>query len=121
MWEKSTAMTFTTETCQETFKIQSGPLTCDSEQVLCLLKCKVCGEVPYVGEAKTKFRYRFNNYKNKHRPFRKDNRKVPQKLFHAYHCLDGQSGIEDWDFVISEQCETHAQLKERETFWRRSK
>ena len=113
----STATTFTTEACQETFKIQSGPLTCDSEKVLYLLKCKVCGEVPYVGKAKTKFRYRFNNYKSKHRAFRKGNRKVPQKLFHTHYCLDGHSGIEDWDFVIFEQCETHAQLKERETFW----
>ena len=26
----STATTFTTEACQETFKIQSSPLTCDS-------------------------------------------------------------------------------------------
>ena len=51
----STATTFTTEACQETFKIQSGPLTCVSEKVPYLLKCKVCGEVPYVGKAKTKF------------------------------------------------------------------
>ena len=107
----STATTFTTEACQETFKIQSGPLTCDSEKVLYLLKCKVCGEVPYVGKAKTKFRYRFNNYKSKHRAFRKGNQKVPQKLFHTHYFLDGHSGIEDWDFVIFEQCET--QLKER--------
>ena len=113
----STATTFTTEACQETFKIQSGPLTCDSEKVLYLLKCKICGEVPYVGKAKTKLRYRFNNYKSKHRAFRKGNRKVSQKLFHTHYCLDGHSGIEDWDFVIFEQCETHAQLKERETFW----
>ena len=32
------------------------------------------------------------------------------------YSLDGHSGIEDWDFVILAQCETHAQLKERETF-----
>ena len=45
MWEKnlvcysiSTATTFLTEAYQETFKIQSGPLTCDSEKVLYLLK-----------------------------------------------------------------------------------
>ena len=31
--------------------------------------------------------------------------------------FDGQSGIDDWDFVIFEQCETHKQLKERVTFW----
>ena len=70
----STATTFTTEACQETFKIQTGPLTCDSEKFLYLLKYKVCGEVPYVGKVKTKFRYRFNNYKSKHKAFRKSNR-----------------------------------------------
>ena len=113
-----TATTFTTEACQETFKIQTGPLTCDSEKVLYLLKCKVCGEVPYVGKAKTKFRYRFNNYKSKYRAFRKGNRKVPEKLFDTHYCLDGHSDIEDWEFSIFEQCETHAELKERETLWR---
>ena len=113
----STATTFTTEACQETFEIQSGSLTYDSEKVLYLIKCKICGEVPYVGKAKTKFRYRFNNYKSKHRAFRKGNWKVTQKLFHTHSCLDGYNGIEDWDFVIFEQCETHTQLKERETFW----
>ena len=90
--------------------------TCDSEKVLYLLKYKVCGEIPYVGKAKTKFCYRFNNYESKHRAFRKGNWKVSQRLFHAHYCVDGHSGIEDWDFVIFEQCKTHAQLKERETF-----
>ena len=60
-----TTTTFTTEACREIFKIQSGPLNCNSEKVLYLLKCKVCGEAPYVGKAKTRFRYRFNNYKSK--------------------------------------------------------
>ena len=82
-----------------------------------LLKFKVCGEGPYVGKGKTKFRYRFNNHKSKHRVFRRGNRKVTEKLFHAHYCLDGHTGIEDWDFVIFDQCKTHAQLKERETFW----
>ena len=52
----NTTATFTTEVCQETFKIQKGPLNCESEKVLYLLKCKVCGEVPYVGKTKIKFR-----------------------------------------------------------------
>ena len=68
-----TTTTFTTEACGEIFQIQSGPLNCNSEKVLYLLKCKVCGDTPYVGKAKTKFRYRFNNYKSKHRAFRKGN------------------------------------------------
>ena len=56
-----TTTTFTAEACGEVFKIQSGPSNCNSEKVLCLLKCKVCGEAYYVGKAKTKFRYRLNN------------------------------------------------------------
>ena len=91
----STTTTFTTEACQETFKIQKGPLNCDFQKVLYLLKCKVCGGVSYVGKAKTKFRYRFNNYKSKHRAFRKGNPMVPQKRFHAHYCLDGHSGTDD--------------------------
>ena len=42
----NTATTFTTEACQESFKIQSGPTTCDSKKVFYLSKCKVFGEVP---------------------------------------------------------------------------
>ena len=113
----STTTTFTIEACQETFKIQEGPLNCDSEKVLYLLKCKVCSEVPYVGKEKTHLRYRFNIYKSKHRAFTKGSHKVLQKRFYAHYCLYGHSGIDDWNFVIFEQCETHEQLKERETFW----
>ena len=71
-----TTTTFTREAYREVFKIQSGTLNCNSEKVLYLLKCKVCGEAPYVGKAKTKFRYRFINYKNKHRAVRKGNGKI---------------------------------------------
>ena len=88
-------------------------MNCDSKKVLYLLKWKVCGGVLYVGKSKTKFRYRFNNYKSKHRAFRKGNQKVPQKRFHAHYCLDGHSRIDDWVF---EQCETHEQSKEMEPF-----
>ena len=90
-----TTTTFITEACGEILKIQSGPLNCNSEKVLYLLKCKVCGEAPYVGKAKTKFRYKFNNYKSKQRVFRKGNRKIPQKHFQDHYCLDGHLGIGD--------------------------
>ena len=36
-----TTTTFITVACRKTSKIQSGPLNCDSEKVLYLLKCKV--------------------------------------------------------------------------------
>ena len=118
VWDSiSTTTAFITEDCEETFKIQSGSLTYGSKKVIYLLECKVWCEVPYIGKAKTKFHYRFNIYKSKHRAFRKGNQNVPQKLFCTHYCLDGHNGIEDWDFVIFEQCKTHAQLKERETYW----
>ena len=41
---------------------------------------------------------------------------MPQKRFHDHYCLDDHLGIDDWDFTLFEQCETHKQLKERETF-----
>ena len=53
--------TFTTKACGETFKIQSGILNCNSQKVVYLLKCRICGEACYVGKAKTKFRAKFNN------------------------------------------------------------
>ena len=83
------------EACGETFEIQNGTLNCNWEKILYFLKCKVCGEAPYVGKGKTKFRYRFNNYKGKHRAFGKRNQNIPKKLFHNHFCLDGHLGIDD--------------------------
>ena len=74
----STAETFSTETCQENFKIQSGPLSCD------LSRCETCGEAPFVSKINPKFRGKCNNYKSKHRALRKGNRKLLQKLFCTY-------------------------------------
>ena len=58
---------FTTKACDETFKIQSEILNGNSQKVAYFFKCKICGEAPYDGKAKTKFRARFNNYKSAHR------------------------------------------------------
>ena len=38
--------TFSTKACDETFKIQSGVLNCNSQKVVYLLKCRICGEAP---------------------------------------------------------------------------
>ena len=51
----STGTTFTTEACQETFKIQTDPLTCDSKEILYLLKCKVCENSPTLGKREPNF------------------------------------------------------------------
>ena len=80
-----TTTTFPTEACGEVFKIQRGPLNCNSEKVLYLFKCKVvCGEAPYLGKAKTKFRHSFNNYKSKPSAIelsRKETEKYPRNVF----------------------------------------
>ena len=47
--------TFTTKACSETFKIQRGILKCNSQKVVYLLKCKICGNASYIGKTKTKF------------------------------------------------------------------
>ena len=47
--------------------------------------------------------------KAKHRAFREGNGKMPQKHFHNHYCLDGHLGIDDWDFTLFEQYETHKQ------------
>ena len=50
-----TTETFITKTCGEVFKIQSGPLDSNSENVLYILTYKICDDTPYVGKTKTKF------------------------------------------------------------------
>ena len=85
-----TAITFTTKACGEVFKIQSGPLNCNSEKVRCLQRCKISDDTPYVGNAKTEFRLPFNNYKSKHQSFRKGKQNLPQKRFHSYYIQDCQ-------------------------------
>ena len=79
----------------EVFKIQSGPLNCNSEKVLYLLRCKICDDNPYIGKAKTKFRLRLINYKSKHRSFRKGKQNVPQKRFHSHYIQDCRRAIDN--------------------------
>ena len=64
--------TFTTKACGETCKIQSAILNCNSQKVAYLLRCRISGEAPYVGKAKTKFKAKFNNHKSAQRSYRKN-------------------------------------------------
>ena len=77
----------------------------------------MCGEAPYVGKTKNKLRYRFSNYKIKHRAFRKGNTKMPQKCVHDLYCLDIYLQIDDWDFTPFKQCATYKQIKQKKIFW----
>ena len=50
-----TATTLVTKTCGETFIIRSGPLNCNSEKVLYILKWKICGEALMLEKPKLSF------------------------------------------------------------------
>ena len=78
----TTTDTFMTKACVEVFKIQNGPLNCNLEKRLYLLRSKIYDTL-YAGKTEAKFRLRFNNYKSKHRPFQKGKKNVPQKSFHS--------------------------------------
>ena len=80
--------TFSTKVCRK-----CGVLNCNSEKVFYLLKCRICGEAPYLGKAKTKFRVRFNNYKSAHMSYRKC--KVSQQRFHEHYDQHSHNGIDD--------------------------
>ena len=77
------ADTFSSITTDETFKINKGPLNCNSKKVIHLSECKKCKN-PYVGKAQTKFRMRLNNYKSAHKSFKTKKRET-QKLFHGHY------------------------------------
>ena len=44
-------------------------------------------------------------------------RKVSQHRFHEHYGQHSHNRIDDRQFTLIEQCETHEELKERETFW----
>ena len=81
-----TTKTFTTKTDGKIFKIPSGPLNCNFEKFPYLLRYKICHDTSYVGKTKTKFHLWFNNYKSKHRSFRKGKQNELQNSFHS-HCV----------------------------------
>lgn len=62
-----------------------------------LLRCKICGNTPYVGN----FCLRFNIYTSKYRSFRKGKQHVPRRQFHSDYVQSGyvhsdcRKGIDD--------------------------
>ena len=90
------------------FNTLKGPLDCNSNHIIVhLLECKQCQyRFSYVGSAKTKFRYRINNYYSIHRKFRKKYAEkdlaiaikkfeLKRKLFHEHYCSESHQGIEN--------------------------
>ena len=87
-----TTKTFTTKPCGEVFKIPSGPLNCNLEKSSYLLRCKICDDTSYVGKTRKSHLW-FNNYKSKHRSFRKGKQNELQNSFHSHYLQDCRKGI----------------------------
>ena len=107
--------TFSPITTDETFKINKGPLNCNSKKVIYVSECKKYKN-PYVGKAQKKFRMRLNNYKSAHKSFKTKKRET-QKLFHGHYIQDDHEGKDDWQFTLIDQCTTNAKLMKREVYW----
>ena len=90
-----TTTTFTTETCGEIFKIQSGALNCNSEKVLYLANVKCVVRLHMLEKSKLSFDIGSITIKANIRAFRKGIRKIPQKHFYDHYCLDDHLGIDD--------------------------
>ena len=104
-----TRNTFTTKVCGEVFKIQSGPLNCNSEKVLYLLRCKICHDTPYLQLIIVKVNTDLSK--------RKTERTTEAFSFTIFKIAIDVLMI--GKYLYFEKCETHKQLKERETFLQR--
>ena len=103
---------FSPITAYETFKINKGPLNCNSKKVVYLSECKKCKN-PYVDKAQTKFRMRLNNYKIAHISLKIKKRET-LKLFHGHYIQDDHEGKDDWQFSLIDHYITNAELRKRE-------
>ena len=132
---------FSSHVNKENFTIEKGLLNCNSELVVYLISCKVCG-IQNVGSTKTKFRTRINNYKSVHRKVRtksfgeqsqnraratsrnnntnlqtKKETKYCQEKFHQHFCEVGHKGITDWEIILIDSANTETTLRKKELFW----
>ena len=86
---------FTSHTTKRSYNI-NYQLDCNSNNVVYLIICKVCGQ-QYVGSTSTKFRLRFNNHKSRLRAHsRKSNiDKESDKIIYKHFHGPGHHGLQD--------------------------
>ena len=109
-----TTNTITTKSCREVFKIQSGPLNCNSEKVLYFLRCKFVMTLHMLERLKQSSVFDLIIIKVNANLFEKESRMYHRGVFiHTVY----KTATADWEVTLFEKCETHKQLKKRETFW----
>ena len=80
------------ESLTQFYIIQSGILNCNSRKGVYFLKCRIFSEAFHVGNAKTKFKARFNNCKSGHTSYRK---KLSQQRLYEHYGQHSQNEIDD--------------------------
>lgn len=87
-------------------------LDCNSSNIVYMLKCNVC-EKKYVGQTTTKFRFRWNNYRNCARKAAQGEN-VPQSSFHEHFLGPDHNGFEkDCSIIIFDKTDAHSPVERR--------
>ena len=69
----------------------------------------------YVGSTATKFRLRYNNYKNCYHNH--SLKTVPQQSFHNHFSQQDHNGMEDWSIKLIDHADNDTLLRKQESYW----
>ena len=108
---------FTGHTTKRSYHI-NYQLDCNSNNVVYLITCKVCG-LRYVGSTSTKFRLRFNNHKSRLRAHsRKSNiDKESDDFVYKHFHGPGHHGLQDVSIQIIDKIHNNEKLVVKEGEW----
>ena len=87
-----------------------------TREIFDLLQYNVCDNISYVGKAKKRSISGLITLKV-NVGLLNENRMSHKKFFMQNYAQDCYTAIDDWEVILSAKCETHKQLKGRETFW----
>ena len=93
-------------------------LDCNSDNVVYLISCKVCG-LQYVGSTVTPFRFRFNNHKSRINTHVKSSRnyKEMDDLIYKHFCSNGHHGVSNVEVMLIDRVTNEEKLREKEGQW----
>ena len=109
--------TFRSKTNGKDFRINYN-LNCNSENVVYLITCKVCG-IQYVGSTTTTFRFRFNNHKSRiHAPLKlsSGNKSNDDFLYQHFHS-SGHLGLTHLSIQLIDRAKGERELRKKEGQW----
>ena len=113
----TTGSSFASNTTKKTYTIDYE-LNCNSNNVIYLLNCKVCG-IQYVGSTSTKFRLRFNNHKGRIRAHSRllVNEKLRDDLIYQHFNSPGHNGLDDVSAQLIDKVANEKDLLDKEGQW----